>query len=54
MRHARAVRERRLRRADVEARVDLKRVAADDLARQPLGAAQRDLGLAGPGRSDER
>ena len=42
-----------LRRADVHAAVDLHRVGVDDLAAEPLGEVERELGLArGRGADD--
>ena len=43
----------RLRRADVHVTVDHGGVHADDLAREALRQADRDIGLAGRGRPDD-
>src|SRR5919201_2951400 len=55
MRHAAALRERRLRRADVHAAVDLARVQRDDFAVETEGDFDGYCGLSGRGgaRDDE-
>jgi hypothetical protein len=47
------IRRRRLRGGRVEPAVHLHRVAADDLAAQPSGRFERDVGLADRRRTDE-
>ena len=53
MRHARALRRRRLRGADVEAAVDLPRVGGDDLGVERLGELERERASSARGRADE-
>ena len=45
--------ERQLRGADVHAAVELHGVGVDDLAAEPLGEVEREIGLAGAGRSGD-
>ena len=54
VRNAAPLGQRHLVGADVEAAIDRRRVAVDDLAAEPLGQRQRQRALAGRGRPEHR
>ena len=53
MRHPAPIFQGGFGRRDVEAAIDLQGIAADDLSVESLGNAEREIGLAGAGGSQD-